>query len=157
MQPVSRSTVLAFYQAYASRDPERLAAFLDDDIEWMISGPVDVLHFCGQRHGKAAALEVIGRLVPSTFEFAGFEPEALLIDGDRVATLSTLSGILVEGKRRIKYQLAHFLRFRDDRVIEFRSLIDSFDAAEQVLGHTIDTSATGTRSNFTACGDRIEI
>ena len=138
MQPVSRATVLAFYQAYGSRDPKRLAAFLDDDVEWMISGPVDVLHFCGQRRGKAAALEVIERLVPSTFEFAGFEPDALLIDVDRVATLSTLSGILVEGKRKISYRLAHFIRFRDGKVTRFRSLIDSFDAAEQVLGHPID-------------------
>src|SRR5581483_11299219 len=100
-QPVSRCTVQAFYRAYGSGDPKQVAAFLDDDIDWMVSGPVDVLRFCGQRRGKAAAVDVIERLIPSTFEFAGFEPALVLIDGDRAATLFTLHGILVEGKRRI--------------------------------------------------------
>jgi len=157
MQPVSRATVQAFYAAYGSGDPKRLAAFLDEDIEWLISGPVDVLRFCGQRRGKAAVLDVIERLIPSTFELSGFYPETLLIDGDCVATLSTLTGILIEGRRTFSYRLAHFLRFRDGKVITFRSVIDSFDAAEQVLGHAIDTSLSPLASELAVKGDRVAI
>ena len=157
MQPVSRTTVQAFYQAYGSRDPERLAAFLDDDIEWMISGPVDVLRFCGQRHGKAAALEVIARLIPSTFKVTGFEPETMLIDGDRVAMLGTLSGITADRDRKFSYRVAHFLRFHNDKVADFRSIIDSFDAAEQVLGHAIDTSLTDAAPELAAPGNRVAL
>jgi ketosteroid isomerase-like protein len=157
MQPVSRATVQAFYAAYGSRDPKRFAAFLDDDIEWLISGPIDVLPFCGQRRGKAAVIEVIERIIPSTFKLAGFYPETVLIDGDCVATLSTLTGILTEGSRTFSYRIAHFLRFRDDKVIVFRSIIDSFDAAEQVLGHAIDTSLSPLASELALTGDCVAI
>ena len=40
-EPVSRAEVEAFYEAYRSRDPQRIAEFLDDDVEWHIGGPVD--------------------------------------------------------------------------------------------------------------------
>jgi hypothetical protein len=37
----------------------------------------------------------------------------------------------------ISYRVAHFMRFKDDKVIENLSFIDSFDAVEQVLGHPL--------------------
>ena len=49
---VSRNAVIAFFQAYSSRDPVRIAPFIADDVEWMIVGPVDLLHFCGPRKGR---------------------------------------------------------------------------------------------------------
>jgi hypothetical protein len=41
-KPVDRSTVESFYTAIASRDPDRIAPFLADDVEWLLRGPVDV-------------------------------------------------------------------------------------------------------------------
>src|SRR5450759_5169906 len=132
--PVTRAVVEAFYRAYAAHDADKVAEFLDDDVEWTISGPVDVLPFCGTRHGKAAVLDLIERLVPEVFRVYSFVPDAMLVDGDRVATLNRLSARSSDG-RVISYRLAHFLRFRDGKVVENISLIDSFDAVEQVLGH----------------------
>jgi ketosteroid isomerase-like protein len=131
---VPRSVVEAFYRAYAARDAAKVAEFLDDDVEWTISGPIDVLPFCGTRHGKAAVLDIIERLVPEVFHIFSFVPDAVLIDGDRVATLNRLAARHHNDDRVISYRLAHFLRFRDGKVIENVSLIDSFDAVEQVLG-----------------------
>ena len=39
--------------------------------------------------------------------------------------------------RTITYRFAHFFRFKDDKVIETITIIDSFNAAEQVLGHAL--------------------
>ena len=50
--PVRRAVVEAFYGALANRDMATLATFLDDDVVWTISGPVDILPFCGRRVGK---------------------------------------------------------------------------------------------------------
>lgn len=138
---VSRKTVQAFYQAYARRDLTRLADLIDDDVEWTITGPVDLMEFCGTRYGKAAALKLFEPHIPANFKITGFSPDALLIDGDRSAMLGRLAGMRRQDGRTISYQLAHFLRFRDQKVVEFRSLIDSFDAAEQVLGRFIELSA----------------
>jgi ketosteroid isomerase-like protein len=155
--PVSRSTVQAFYQAYVSLDPARVEPFLDEHVDWMISGPVDVLAYCGQRHGKRAVLEVFETLFPNAFKVTGFEPQALVIDDDRAALLFILSGVTFDRARKISYRVAHFLRFRDEKLVEFRSIIDSLDAAEQVLGYAINLSQLETSSDLTAAGDLIAV
>lgn len=135
---VPRSLVEAFYKAYATRDLDTVADFLDDDVNWTISGPVDLLRFCGARHGKAAARDMMARVVPQVFRIFSFVHEAILIDGDRVASLNRLSASL--GERVVSYRLAHHLRFRDGKVVDMLSLIDSFDAVEQVLGRPLTMS-----------------
>jgi ketosteroid isomerase-like protein len=136
-EPVSRAMVEAFYKAYAERDADKIGPFLHEDVEWTISGPVDVLPFCGTRHGKAAVLDMVARLVPEVFRVFSFVPDTMLVDGDQAATLSRLSGRSGDG-RVISYRLAHFVRFRAGKIIRNLSIIDSFDAVEQVLGHPLD-------------------
>jgi ketosteroid isomerase-like protein len=138
-QPVPRSLVEAFYRAYETRDPEKIGPFLADDVEWTISGPVGVLGFCGSRHGKAAVMDLLGRQVPEVFKVLTFMREIMLIDGDRAAILSRLSARHRDG-RAISYRLSHFLQFRDSKIANNTSLIDSFDAVEQVLGHSLSVN-----------------
>jgi ketosteroid isomerase-like protein len=138
--PVSRSTVQAFFQAFASQDPARLAPFVDDDARWSIAGPVELIRYCGERRGKAKVLDLYGRIAPATLRITAYEPEILLVDGDRCATMARLTGVTPESGRVISYRCTQFLQFRDGKVIEFRAIIDSFDAAEQFLGHPIDLS-----------------
>jgi hypothetical protein len=38
----------------------------------------------------------------------------------------------------ISYRIAHFIKFRAEKVIEYVSIIDSFDAVEQMLGYNLD-------------------
>ena len=137
-ETVSRSTAEAFLQARAARDPDRIAQFLDPDIVWQISGPVDVLPYCGVHRGPEAVIDMIVRLVPSHFENLRFEPEAVLIDGDRAASLSRVSAVQRSTGRWISYRSSQFMQFRGDKLISYQSIIDSFDAVEQVLGHPLD-------------------
>lgn len=157
MQPVSRETVNAFYQAFASRSAARIAPFVDDDVEWTISGPVDVLQFCGVHRGKQAVLRLFDRLVPETFQVTGINPEALLVDGDRAAMLCTVTGVKGPPKRTISYRLSQFSRFRDGKIFEFCSIIDSFDAAEQILGHAIDVTQRTSLLDRASAGDLISV
>ncbi|MFN3657642.1 MAG: nuclear transport factor 2 family protein [Pseudolabrys sp.] len=135
--PVPRAVVDAFYTAYAAGDARRVEEFLADDVQWTISGPVDLLRFCGTRRGKASVLDLIERLVPGVFRVFSFVSESVLVDGDRVATLNRLAARLSEDGRVISYRLAHFLHFRGGMIAECISIIDSYDAAEQVLGHPL--------------------
>jgi len=154
--PISRQLVRDYFQACVSRDPERIARFLDDDVEWSLGGPVDLLPFCGQRHGKSAVIDTIVRLAPSSIRLTEMEPEELLIDGDRAASLLRLSAIHASTGRTVSYRCAQFLRFHDGKLVEFRALIDSFDAAEQVLGHPINT-ALEAPPEIEARGNRIAL
>lgn len=136
-QAAFRPVVEAFFEAYAARDCAKTAAFLHDDVVWTISGPVDVLPFCGTHRGKADVLDLIGRQVPAVLKVFGFVPDHILIDGDQVAMLCRLSARRATDNRVISYRVANFFRFRDGKVIENLSLLDSFDAVEQVLGHPL--------------------
>ena len=137
-ESVSRATVQAFYEALASRDPVRLAQCLADDVEWHMAGPVDLFVFCGYRRGKAAVVDYIGRLVPSMFTIKRFEPEEVVIDGDTAAMINTITSVQKDTGRILTYQTAVFVVFRDGKVVSMKGVADTFDMAEQVVGHRID-------------------
>jgi ketosteroid isomerase-like protein len=153
---ITRQFVQEYFRAQISRDPERILPYLDDEVTWSIGGPIDLLHFCGEQHGKEAVIDACCRLVPSVLTVTGMEYEEILIDGDRAATFMRLSGVHSATGRTVSYRCAQFLRFRDAKLLEFRSIIDSFDAAEQVLGHAIDTSAEAPMG-FAGTGDRVAL
>lgn len=134
---VTRQVVDAFYDAYTTGDRDKLAALLHDDIEWLISGPIAVLHYCGERHGKAQVLELACDILPSVLSDLKVFHESVVISGDSVATLNRLMAHRRRDGRQIGYRFAHFIRFQDGKVIETLSIIDTFDAAEQMLGHSL--------------------
>jgi ketosteroid isomerase-like protein len=136
--PVRRAVVEAFYGALANRDMATLATFLDDDVVWTISGPVDILPFCGRRVGKDVVMDLLVREVPTFLSGRRFVAKTMLVDGDRAAVLGKLTATKRDGGRAISYRIAHFIQFRDEKVIDYVSIIDSFDAAEQILGYSLD-------------------
>ncbi|MEJ2624239.1 MAG: nuclear transport factor 2 family protein [Pseudolabrys sp.] len=138
-QPVSRAVVEAFYEAFAVRDHARVAEFLADDVEWTISGPVNVLTFCGTRRGKAAVLDLMAHGMSQVLDIVKFESNVSLVDGDRSSRLNRLWARHPNDGRIISYRVAHFSRFQDGKMMEHLSLLDSFDAVEQVLGHSLAT------------------
>jgi len=137
MEGVSRKTVQGFYEAFASRDPARISGFLADDVQWHIAGPVDLFRFCGYRRGKAEVVDYF-RLVPQVLIVRRFEPEEIVIDGNRAAVFSKVVAAQKDTGRVIAYQCAHFMVFEDDKVVSMQGITDTFDVAEQIVGHRID-------------------
>ena len=101
---ISKQYVRDFYDARMSRDPGIIAPFLADDVEWSITGPIDLIPFCGQWHGKAAAIDVMCRVAPSCITVRNFTIDELLVDDNRAeltdaaigAIRKQLEGILVK-------------------------------------------------------------
>lgn len=137
-ESVSRAAVQAFYEALASRDPVRLAHCLSDDVEWHMAGPVDVLVCSGYRRGKAAVVDYMGRLVPSMLSVKRFEPEEIVIDGATAAIIINIASVQKDTGRVLTYRTAIFVVFRDGKVASVKGITDTFDMAEQVVGHRID-------------------
>jgi ketosteroid isomerase-like protein len=136
-EPVPRAVVEGFYEALANCDMAALAPYLDEHVVWTISGPVDILQFCGQHSGKAMVLKLLDRDIPLLLEKRRLNPESMLIDGDRVAVLGKLTAKRRDVGHAISYRIAQFVRFHDCKVVEYVSIIDSFDAVEQVLGQPL--------------------
>ncbi|MBV8790419.1 MAG: nuclear transport factor 2 family protein [Pseudolabrys sp.] len=138
---VKRATVEAFFKAFDSRDFEAVAEFIADDIYWSINGPIDLIPFCGERRGRASVLDIILNRAPAVLPKRRFVPEVILVDGDRAAILSRVHATH-QGGRPVSYRMTQFLKFHDDKLVEYLSVLDSFDAAEQVSGHRLDASDT---------------
>lgn len=135
-----RDCITAFYAAYRSRDLELLDAILDDRVEWFLAGPADHFDFYGARHGKEAVIEVITRVTPCYFHVTDFEFDQTLIDGERVATRGRIRARQRDTGRSIRYGFAHFLRFERGKLVSLRGVANTFDVAEQVVGHSIDVN-----------------
>jgi ketosteroid isomerase-like protein len=136
-QALTRAHVENFRQARLTRDPRLIEPFIDDNVDWLVTGPVELLHFCGQRRGKAEVLDCITRLEPSALNVLKAELTALLVDRDRAASFGRMVAVQPATGRTITYHQAQFMRFRGGKIIEYRAIIDSFDAAEQMMGHPI--------------------
>lgn len=134
---VSRSVVDAFYRAYTSRDPQQIGAMLDDDVEWYVAGPTEVMQVCGTWRGKAAVIERFSTFIPKIIQFKNLQIETLLADGDSSAMFGRISCVHRPTGRQISHRVAHLVRYRDDKVVSYRVMNDSLDAAEQYVGHHI--------------------
>ena len=111
---------------------------IDDDVEWHVNGPVDAIQVCGTWRGRTAVVDRFTRLVPEILSSRQLEIEYLLVDGD----CSAMFGRFISRHRRsgrvIAHRISHLVRYRRGKVIRFRVVNDSFDAAEQFLGHRLD-------------------
>ena len=137
---VSRKTVADFYAALASRDADRIASFVADQVDWLVIGPVEFMHFCGQRRTRSEVRDVFARLVPEVLDVSSYLQDYVLVDGDLAAALGRLTATQRRTRRVVSFRLANFMRFRDDKIIEYRSLIDTLDAVEQMIGREVDLS-----------------
>ena len=135
---VPRAVVDAFYEAYVSRDSDRIGAMLDDDVEWYVAGPPGVMQVCGYWRGKAAVIDRFARTIPQIIRFKSLEVEHLLVDGDCSSLFARISCEHRKTGRQICHRVAHIIRYRNDKVVYFRVVNDSLDAAEQFVGHPIN-------------------
>lgn len=137
-QPVSRALVEAFYEAYRSRDPQRIGDFLDDDVEWHVAGPAGVIQVCGLWRGKAAVIDRFARIIPGVIDFKRLDMECLLVDGDRSALFGRVASVHIASGRTISHRIAHFAHYRGGKLFSLIAMNDGLDAAEQYIGHPIN-------------------
>lgn len=135
-ESVSHAAVHELYDAYERRDFERVAAQIHDDINWVIYAPVSVFPFAGPRRGRKDVMEVMACIAES-YALLRYKREIVIVEDDRAAVMSDVSFKQRATERKLRFRIANFLRFQDGRIIEFREFINSFDVAEQVLGHEL--------------------
>jgi ketosteroid isomerase-like protein len=132
----TRALVRDLYDAYERRDLERVAAFIHDDIDWVMYAPASLFSFAGPRRGRMAVLGAMAEIA-GRFSVEGYKREIVVVEGDRAALVSDVTFKQRATGRILRFRAANFLRFQDGRVIEFREFIDTFDVVEQVLGHEL--------------------
>jgi ketosteroid isomerase-like protein len=129
----TRSTVNELYSAYRAGDAARVAALVDDDIDWVIHGPVDLFPFQGARRGKAAVMEALAGIAEK-YELKRYENKYIIVEGERAAVLSQTAFVQRSTQRTLSMQLVNLMRVKDGKIVEFREFSDSYDAVEQAIG-----------------------
>ena len=86
----TRETLKDLYRAYREGNAERVAALIDDDIDWCIYGPARVFPFEGPRRGKAQVIEVLAA-IGKQYELKRHDQEVMIVEGDRAAVLSQVA------------------------------------------------------------------
>src|ERR1700688_5326059 len=125
----------ALYRAINERQREDLEPLIDDDVEWVIHGPI-MFPFLGARRGKAAVLEVI-RQIADNVRVHRFDRESIMLGVDQAASMMRYSLSVLDANSAISLRIAHFAQFKDGRLRRLRVLVDSLDLVEQALGRPI--------------------
>jgi len=133
---ITREFAEQFFDALMTRDPACIAPYVADDAEWLIVGPIELFPYCGQHVGKEAVLAAYGKIGSGTTN-THYSRDFMVANGDSASALTRLDDIHQPSGREVMARLAQFARFRDGKVVEFCSIIDTLGAAEQVLGRAL--------------------
>jgi ketosteroid isomerase-like protein len=133
---VTREFAESFFNALSSRDPRHIAPFVADDADWLIVGPIELFPYCGQHYGKDAVLAAYGRMAQHNTT-ARYARDFMITDGESASALVRLNDIQRASGKELMIRLAQFARFRDGKVIEFCSIVDTLGAAEQAMGRPL--------------------
>jgi ketosteroid isomerase-like protein len=132
----TRAAVTELYAAYARRDFDRVASLIDDDVDWIIYGPMQVFPFAGHRRGKVAVLEALGGIAKD-YMLESYVPKVMIVDGDWAAVMSDVAFRQRATDRTLRFHIANVLRFRDGRLVEFREFANTFDLVQQAIGRML--------------------
>ncbi|OSI54972.1 nuclear transport factor 2 family protein [Bradyrhizobium canariense] len=131
MGALSERRVREIYEQFAHRRLNDLEHAIDENIDFLSHAPADIFPYLGRRRGQAEVLRAFTE-VHEELEVLSFWPLTTVVNEDRAA-LSVIVKVKDRAtERSAHYRAAHFLRFRDDRIIECCAIIDSLDAARQL-------------------------
>ena len=132
-----RTRLYELYAAYAEgRIDDALTSF-GDEVTMISYAPVDVFPYLGRKQGKAAIAATM-RSAHSEFEYLGYTPVFMVTEKETAAAIVLARLRQRTTGRIIQLFVADFFRLENDRIVELREFMDSFDAVQQVLGREIE-------------------
>jgi ketosteroid isomerase-like protein len=124
------------YDAFSAGRFDELADMFDENVDFVSNAPVEVFPYLGHRVGRAAVLDALAA-VHREFDEVKFIPIRMTVEGQTAALIVSIGLRQRASGRHIRLSAAHFLQFRNNRVVEYRAFLDTFDAVQQVLGREL--------------------
>ena len=136
-----RERIYDVYKTFSAGRLDLLSEMFDERVDFMSNAPREVFPYLGRLLGRAAVMRGLAA-VHQEFDSVRFVPLRIIIDDDQSAGVIVSIELRQRATARIiRLFAAHFLRFQDNRIIEYRAFLDTFDAVQQVLGREIDLGA----------------
>jgi len=134
-----KKRIYQIYEAFSAGRLDLLADVFDENVDFMTNAPTEVFPYLGHRVGRAAVIKAM-QSVHNEFETLSFLPIWMVTEKDRAGVILSVHATQKGTGRIVRFFAAHFLRFRQDRILEYRAIMDSLEAVEQVLGREFDLS-----------------
>ncbi len=134
---LTKERLNALYAAFRLPKIDFLLDAFDEQIEFLSYAPLQAFPFLGHHRGKAE-MAVVLEAGYAEFEFITYEPVFMVCEAEDAAVIIFARFFHRRTRRSVQTMIAHFIRFREGRIIELREFMDSFGAVEQILGHKID-------------------
>lgn len=139
MSTAARERIYEIYKTFSAGRFDLLADMFDERVDFMSNAPLEVFPYLGRLLGRTAVMKGLAT-VHEEFDSVLFVPLRMIIDENDHS-----AGVVVSVQLRqratgqtIRLLAAHFLRFQDHRIVEYRAFLDTFEAVQQVLGREID-------------------
>jgi ketosteroid isomerase-like protein len=144
--PPLKKRVYEIYEGFSSGNWELMANAFDDDVDFRSNAPIDLLPYLGHRVGKLEVMKAL-RAVHGEFQPVSFMPVWVVadIEAEAAAVLVSIHATQRSSERVIRLFAAHFLRFRNNRIVVYRAILDTFEAAQQVLGREFELGRNSER------------
>jgi ketosteroid isomerase-like protein len=133
-----RERIYDVYKAFSEANFDRLPDMFDERVDFMSNAPREVFPYLGRLLGRAAVMKGIAT-VHQEFDSILFTPLRIVIEDDQSA--GVIVSIQLKQRatgRTIRLFAAHFLRFQNNQIVEYRAFLDTFEAVQQVLGREFD-------------------
>jgi uncharacterized protein len=136
---VTKNRLHEIYDDFARARLDKVEQIFDQNVDFISHAPIDVFPYLGRRRGRAAVLKALSDL-HQQIEVLSFLPVTTLIDGE-AAALTVFVHVRDRSSGRLaNFLAAHFLRFRDDKIVEYRAIVDSLDLVQQMLAERFQGS-----------------
>jgi ketosteroid isomerase-like protein len=136
---LSADSVRKIYDDFAQARFDRLSEILDEDVDFLSHAPSDIFPYLGRRRGRADVLESL-LAVHQKLEILSFWPMTTVVENDQAALTVVIKVKDRVTERTANFLGAHFLRFRDGRIVNYCAIIDSLDAVRQMADLSVAMS-----------------
>jgi ketosteroid isomerase-like protein len=118
---------------YASGRLDVVLSNVDDQVEFVIYAPPDIVPSHSRKRGKAALAATLLK-VQADFEYLSYRPH--VIGGDaQTAAVIILARLRHRTSGRVNdLFITNFLRLRDWRIVEMREFVERADTVERMFG-----------------------
>lgn len=129
----SEQCVRTFIDAYYTGDVTRMEQCCDDTFKSLTYAPVEIFPHLGLKQSKAWIAQAI-QIQEDRYSSRRYALDFIITDGAQAATFVQATLTKRSDQRIVTLNVGDFFRLRAGRIVEHRSLFDSFDLVQQLIG-----------------------
>jgi hypothetical protein len=134
--PQSEKCVRAFIDSYYTGDVARMESCCADSFSSLTHAPIEIFPHLGFQQGKGWIAKAI-RIQQERYSERRHTVEFVIADETQAATLTHAALTKHSDERVITLYVGEFFSLRDGLITEHRSMFDSFDLVQQLLGRDL--------------------